>query len=469
VERVDIQALEVDPQAATPEPSKAAVAGDSNLRPLAPQAETVRVETVRLDEMMNIAGELVITKARVSQLGDELNHCLTGIDIRLLEHALAQAVVPEDRRKRLHKSIAALSRAQDLGMQLRDGGQELHRHTGQLQNAVMQARMVPIGPLFQRFHRLVRDLCKERDRQARLVSSGEGTELDKKLIDELADPLTHLIRNGVDHGLESSAERSAAGKPEAGSITLAAFHEGGQICIRVADDGKGLDFERIRAKAVSKGLLSAEAAGRLSDDEAGRLIFEPGFSTAAAVTNISGRGVGMDIVRSKVQELKGSIDIDSTPGAGTAFTIRLPLTLAMIEALLVRIGSVRYAFPLESVREIVDVGEQEIRSVEGRGRVLNVRGSIIAYTDLEPVMGLEGVSDAPVMRAVVTKGGRETLAIPVDQVLGYQEIVVKSLTQEFVHVRGLAGATVLGDGGIALILDVMGIGQLASRRQGVDV
>jgi two-component system chemotaxis sensor kinase CheA len=338
----------------------------------------------------------------------------------------------------------------------------LHRHTSDLQASVMRIRMVPIGPLFQRFHRLVRDLARDRDRQARLETAGEATELDKRLIDELADPLTHLIRNAVDHGLEPPEARRAAGKPEQGTVRLEAFHEGGQICIRVRDDGKGLDAERIRAKAVRNGLCTAEAAERLGPAETYALIFEPGFSTAESVTNISGRGVGMDIVRSKVNELKGRIEIESTPGQGTAFTIRLPLTLAMIDALLVEVGGGRYALPLESVREIVELAPGEIHPVEGKGEAICLRENVIALVDLEHTVGLAPLRRGDgCVRAVVTKGGRETMALAVDRVIGDEEIVVKPLSPEFESVQGVSGATVLGDGGIALILDVETIGERA--------
>jgi len=469
VEQVLVQAIQCRPAAS--DAARGVPTAGGAVRALPAQGDTVRVDTARLDQMMNIAGELVITKARVSQQSEELTRYLTALDLRVLEGALSTAQISTDRRRRLTESLRFLAQAQDVGASLRESAQELHRHTGQLQNAVMQARMVPIGPLFQRFHRLIRDLCKERDHQARLVTAGESTELDKKLIDELADPLTHLIRNGVDHGLESPADREAAGKEGQGTLHLEAFHEGGQICIRVADDGRGLDLEKIRAKAVAGGLLSADAAARLSDSEAGQLIFEPGFSTAAKVTNISGRGVGMDIVRSKVQELKGTIGIESEPGRGTTFTIRLPLTLAMIEALLVRIGQTRYAFPLESVREIVDVHPGEISSVEGGGRMITVRERVIALIDLEQAIGTDTLRQSTgTMRAVITKGVRQSLAVLVDQVLGDEEIVVKALSEEFDQVQGIAGATVLGDGGIALILDVTGIDRVLtrSRRESVS-
>ncbi len=450
----------IDPIAAGDE-RQAANAGRAAVGPAtAAASDTVRVDTARLDHLLNTAGELVITKARLTQQIDQVGRLLRGIDLRLLE--LAAAALPPAQAARSTAAIAALRQAQDESGRARDTTLELHRHTSAMQNSVMQARMVPIGPLFQRFHRLIRDLCKERGREAKLVTAGEATELDKKLIDEIGDPLTHLLRNGVDHGLESPDDRQAAGKPRQGTVHLEAFHRSGMVCIQVRDDGRGLVVDRIRAKAVERGLIDAEAAARLPPHEVFQFIFLPGFSTAAQVTNISGRGVGMDIVKSKVTALKGRIDIESEPGRGATFTISLPLTLAMIDSLLVRIGGARYAFPLECVREIVEVRDDEVRSVEGRGRVIYLREQAISLIDLGRAMGIQpAATGGGTIRAVITKGGSETMAIIVDQVLSDEEIVVKPLSDDFRGVRGLSGATVLGDGGVALILDIHGIHELS--------
>ncbi len=451
----------LDPIVVSQEHAAAAASANVETRQASAAAvDTVRVDTARLDHLLNTAGELVITKARLTQQVDTMVRLLDGVDLRVLENLVAQAA--DLAGGRVATGIQALRRAQDEIRRTRDTTLDLHRHTSAMQNSVMQARMVPIGPLFQRFHRLVRDLCKERGHEAKLVTFGEGTELDKKLIDEIGDPLTHLIRNGVDHGLESPEEREAAGKPRCGTVHLEAFHQGGMICIRVRDDGRGLVMEKIRAKAIERGLVTAEAANRMPAAEVYQFIFLPGFSTAAQVTNISGRGVGMDIVKSKITALKGKVEITSEPGKGATFTIALPLTLAMIDSLLVRVGEARFAFPLDSVREIVEVQQQEVRTVEGKGRVIFLRDQVISLLDLNRVVGicpLTGARDT--VRAVITKGGSETLAIAVDQVIGDEEIVVKPMGQEFAHVRGLSGATVLGDGGIALILDVHGIHELS--------
>jgi two-component system chemotaxis sensor kinase CheA len=319
----------------------------------------------------------------------------------------------------------------------------------------MQMRMVPVAPLFQRFHRVVRDLCRELGKQAHLEMHGEATELDKKLIDELVDPLTHLIRNALDHGLEPAVSRIAAGKPETGTVILEAFQEGGQICIRITDDGRGINPVSIKAKAVEKGIITQIQADEMDNANARALVFLPGFSTAVNVSNVSGRGVGMDIVRSKISELKGTVDIDSTIGKGTSFTIRLPLTLAMIQALLVEIGGERFALPLDAVREIVEIDAARIHQVDGGCQFIPLRDGIVAVADLPRVLGLKPHHhDQGTIRAVITKSGREPLAIPVDRVLREEEIVIKALPEEFSRVRGLAGASILGDGGIALILDI---------------
>lgn len=438
--------------------------------------DTVRVDAARLDNMMNVAGELVITKARVLQLSESLFRAFMGIDINGLEALISNSHVSgagkagnghkltAERLRHLDTLVEKLQQAQNNVVDLRETTLELHRHTSVLQNSVMEARMVPVGPLFQRFHRLVRDVGKERSKKATLVLAGETTELDKKLIDELTDPLTHLIRNSVDHGLEAPQDRANLGKPENGTISLEAYHEGGQICIRVADDGRGLDLQKIKEKGIKNKLITTDYARTMADDEAYSLIFQPGFSTAAQVTNISGRGVGMDIVKSKIAELNGKIEISSEAGKGSSMTIRLPLTLAMIESLLVRIGSINYAFPLEAVREIVEVGDEDIHTIEECGRMIRLRDKVLPLIDLESTIGTCALSNTGgKRRAVVTKGVGGVLAIEVDSVIGEEEVVVKALTEEFAHVKGVSGATVLGDGSIALILDVSEINDMAKR------
>lgn len=430
-------------------------------------ADTVRVDSERLDHLMNVAGELAIVKSRISQLSEFLFRRMRDVDLRGLEmiansfeddstsdredHALSP-----DRIRKMKSWLMDLRAIQDASFSLRDAAIGLHRHTSATQNSVMTMRMIPIGPLFQRFHRLVRDLCKEKDRQASLEIIGEGTELDKKLIDELADPLTHLVRNAVDHGLESPEERRQANKPEKGRVRLEAFHQGGQIGIRARDDGRGLSREKIIDKARRNGLIDEHRAETISDQDVFQLIFQPGFSTAECVTNISGRGVGMDIVKSKINDLKGKIDIVSTPGKGCEFTIWVPLTLAMIKALLVEIGGAKFAVALESVREIHEYDETNRRGDAIGDAVILIRNQTIALAELSEIIGVQSLTPSPTgkRQALVSKGDDAPIAIPIDTIVGEEEIVVKSLSSEFSSVDGIAGATVLGDGSIALILDV---------------
>ncbi|MBF0397431.1 MAG: chemotaxis protein CheA [Desulfobacterales bacterium] len=435
------------------------------------KTDTIRVDTNRIDDIMNMTGELVVTKARISQLVDGITSRLYGIDIIGLESLIRIAKqvnqnISDDRLRKIEHWIQDLKNLQENAYGLRDAFLALHKHTSMIQNVVINMRMVPIGPLFQRFNRLVRDLGKEKKRETRLIITGENTELDKKLTDELYDPLTHLIRNAVDHGLESPEERKQMGKSEAGTIFLSAFHESGQVCIKIQDDGRGLNVNRIKEKALEKGLVTKEQADRMLDHEIIQYIFQPGFSTAEKVTNISGRGVGMDIVKSKVNELKGKVDIESIPSKGTCFTIRLPLTLAMIKSLLVEIGGARCAIPLEFVKEILEKQVTEIKHIEGKGKVIFLRDNIIALIYLSETIYLDPLkSKDDLIQAVVIRGTGETFAIPVDRILWEEEIVIKGLPDEFSKVSGISGATILGDGGIALILDVEAIREAAKRRK----
>jgi two-component system chemotaxis sensor kinase CheA len=329
--------------------------------------------------------------------------------------------------------------------------------------------MVPIGPLFERFRRVIRDLSLSSGKEVLLQISGEKTELDKRMIDELSDPLIHMVRNSVDHGLEPPELREAAGKPRAGTVGLQASHRGNSVVITVSDDGRGIDCERIRRKIVAKELVSQAEAEQLTDRELVPFIWHPGLSTAETITEISGRGVGMDIVKNRIENLSGSVDVRTIPGQGTTFTIRLPLTLAIMSSLLVRIFEEIYAIPLDHIDEIVEVRPRQIYRVQGRPTI-EIRKKIVALVSLgdlfrwggkdhpaataqRPVTDQNG-EEADKFRVVIVQNGETTIGLLVDQLIGMQEVVLKSLEKNFRTIPGLSGASILGDGRVSLILDV---------------
>jgi two-component system chemotaxis sensor kinase CheA len=382
-------------------------------RPFAAADSSIRVSVEKVDLLINQVGELVITQAMLAQSIAGLDAC----------HG--------------DRLMAALA--------------DLDRNTRSLQASVMSIRMLPIAFVFNRFPRLVRDLAAKLGKQVRLVTHGEGTELDKGLIEKISDPLTHLVRNALDHGIEDAHARSAAGKPAAGTLTLRAFHRGGNVLIEVADDGAGLSRERILAKARERGLPPGDA---MSDADVWGLIFEPGFSTAEFVTDVSGRGVGMDVVRRNIGELGGTIDIDSVPGHGTRITVRLPLTLAIMDGMSVAIGAETYILPLASIVESLQVGDDQVRSVAGRGLVIDVRGEYLPVVSMHELFvngPVQGARASGTMVIVESDGTR--IALLVDALLGQHQVVVKSLDANYRKVHGISGATIMGDGRVALILD----------------
>ena len=339
--------------------------------------------------------------------------------------------------------------------------QRLSAITSEVQETVMRMRMQPIGAAWKKLPRLVRDISLDLGKDLRLVMEGETAELDRQVLESIKDPLTHMVRNAADHGLEPPAERLAAGKPAAGTITLSASHQGGYIIVRIADDGRGLDTSVIRRKAVERGLLDQAAADELSDAQAHRLIFAPGFSTAASVTNLSGRGVGMDVVRANIEQIGGQIDLSSTPGQGTVISLRIPLTLAIISALIVRADGRRFAAPQAGVLEVVRVGpgaERRIEAVEG-AMLLRLRETLLPVISLSASLGLGG--DEARGYVLVMQTGPRRFGLLVDAVLDTEEIVVKPLPVPLRHIRLLSGATMLGDGSVALILDSDALGELA--------
>ncbi|RAI39929.1 chemotaxis protein CheA, partial [Rhodoplanes roseus] len=382
----------------------------------------VRVPAERLDELMDRVGELVIAQSRLKQ-------------------------------------IAAAS----SDPQVKSVTEEIERLARELQDTTMGVRMMPIGSLFGRFRRLVHDLSRDLGKDIELITSGEETELDKTVIERLADPLVHLIRNAGDHGLEGPDGRAAAGKPAKGRITLTARHAGAAVLISVGDDGRGLDRTRIQARAEEQGLLAPGA--KLADEELFKIIFAPGFSTAREVTNLSGRGVGMDVVKRTIDELRGSIDVKSTPGHGSEVTLRLPLTLAIIDGLLVRVGKGRYVIPLGAVEECVELTPQDDLRAKGRC-FLNIRGDLVPYIRLREQFASALPAD-PYQKVVIVSASGMRVGLVVDQVIGDHQTVIKSLSRLHADVGVFSGATILGDGSVALILDVPQLvadGQAAEER-----
>jgi len=372
--------------------------------------DSIRVPAQRLDELMDRVGELVIAQSRLKQI------------------AAASADVAV-------KSVA----------------EEIERLSLELRDTTMGVRMLPIGQLFSRFRRLIHDLAQELGKQIALVTVGEETELDKTVIERLNDPLIHLIRNALDHGLEDPAGRAAAGKPPQGRITLSAKHVGAEVLVSITDDGRGLDRARIRARAEENGLVAQGA--KLTDNELFQVIFQPGFSTAQAVTNLSGRGVGMDVVKRTIDGLRGTIDIASTPGRGSTMTLRLPLTLAIIDGLLVRVGRGRYVIPLSAVEECVELSTEEDARSRGRS-FLNIRGDLVPFLRLRELFNASMPADR-YQKVVIVSAGELRVGLVVDQVIGDHQTVIKSLSKLHADVEIFSGATILGDGTIALILDTV--------------
>jgi two-component system chemotaxis sensor kinase CheA len=338
----------------------------------------------------------------------------------------------------------------------------VERHIRELQERVMSVRMLPIGHLFGRFPRLVHDISLQLAKNVRLEMAGEETELDKGVVEQMSDPLTHLIRNAIDHGIESPEERLERGKPEKGLIRLEASHQAGSVIVQVSDDGRGLDVERIRRKAVERGLISESES--LTEAQIYDLIFSPGFSTAEQVSDLSGRGVGMDVVRRNVQALNGAVSVTTEPGRGTTVRIQLPLTLAILDGLSLRVGAETYVLPLVSISESIRPRREQVKTVAGRGEVVMVRGEALPLLRLHRLFGIptEVVDPSCGLTAIVEHSGQR-VALLVDELLGQQQVVIKSLEAHYRKVEGVLGATILGDGRAALILDVAGLAQIARR------
>jgi two-component system chemotaxis sensor kinase CheA len=344
----------------------------------------------------------------------------------------------------------------------RSTAQNLGRITGELQEGVMHIRMVPISQIFSRFPRLVRDLSKSLGKKINLVIEGEETELDKSVIEDLLDPIMHSVRNSVDHGIESAEERRAAGKPEEGMVLLKAANEGNMIIIEIADDGKGIEVETVKNKAIERGLIHPNKV--LTDVEAFNLIFEPGFSTAKTVTAISGRGVGLDVVKRSIEKLNGTVTVSSERGKGTKFTIKLPLTLAIIQGLLVRVGAEIYSIPITSVIESLRIKPNEIRMIDNY-EVFNIRNDVISLLRLNQLFGIKTENDSEYNFIVIVGTAEKKMGFMVDSLIGEEDVVIKPLRDQYTNSPGIAGASILGDGSVSLIIDVSQLLELGMSKE----
>jgi len=376
--------------------------------------QTIRIDTAKLDLLVDWVGELVIAQSLVS----------------------ASPQVTADTK--LAKDVSLISKI-----------------VREVQEVAMAMRMVPIGPTFQKMARLVRDVARKAGKQVNLTISGEDTELDKTVIQHIHDPLVHMVRNAVDHGIESPAERRAAGKPECGQIHLAASHQGGNIVIEISDDGKGLDADALVVKAIEKGLIGPDE--ELNEQQAYALIFAPGFSTATQVTDISGRGVGMDVVRRNIEQLRGKVEISSKKGHGATFAIHLPLTLAIIDGMIIRVGGERFIIPTIAVEQFMRPRAEQISIVQQRGEILNVRGRLVPLVQLGELFDLTGRIAPWEAMVVIARCEEGQIGLVVEELIGQQQVVIKPLGERFRHVRGISGAAILGDGRVGLILEMSGL------------
>lgn len=415
VEEVNVQPEKKEEAAtntASPQTPQAATSQTNNRQQVS--NKTVRVSIDRLDTLMNLVSELIIVKTQ-----------LEGLDVT----------------------------AKDVSSNYNDSVEYLERVTTNLHDAVMKVRMVPVETVFNRFPRLIRDVSRQLKKDIELVMSGEETELDRTVIDQIGDPLIHLLRNAGDHGLETTQERVNLGKPKTGTIKLQAYQDGNSVVIEVADDGRGIDVNKIRAKAIEKGTVTKEEAFGMSEQEIIELLFRPSFTTANKISSLSGRGVGLDVVKSKITELGGTVEVKTELGKGSTFKVRLPLTLAIIQALMINIGNEKYAIPLNNIQNIEDVHKDDIKLVQ-KQEVIVVRDEIIPIIRLHTILGLPEQEDKELMMGVIVKKGEKQVGLIIDSLIGQQEIVIKSLGKYLSGINIIAGATILGNGEVALILDV---------------
>ena len=438
----------------------------------------LRVESRRIDQLLNLVSEVVINKATFNQLASTWTNNLLQLQLlqeqyrerlqALLEEisTVVQEVQSGKSLKAAKKEFAARysdlfifynqfeANTKDLVARFKAATQSLARIVAELQEGVMEIRMVPISQIFSRFPRLVRDLSKSLKKQVQLIIQGEDTELDKSVIEDLLDPLIHCVRNAIDHGIEDPATREKQGKEPEGEILLSAANEGNMVVIEIADDGRGIDLKAVRDKAVKLGLISEHKA--LSEVEAYALLFEPGFSTAQKITDVSGRGVGLDVVKKQIEKLSGTVSVWSEPGKGTRFTIKLPLTLAIIQGLLVRVGKNIFAIPVTSVLETLKIKDEEIRKIDNY-EVFNLREEVVSLLRLHTLFHIEPSQKNGSNYVVVVGSKYARIGLLVDSLIGEEDVVIKPLKDRFVRSPGIAGASILGDGTVSLIID---IGQL---------
>jgi two-component system chemotaxis sensor kinase CheA len=435
----------------------------------------LRVDSSRIDVLLNLVSEIVINKATFNQIGIQLGENLDEFSFNLNEYKdklktffdKIPEIIQNNNQEELYKVIKEglqqeyydlynqfdnfLSKFKSSITKFKANYQILDRISSSLQEGVMRVRMVPMNQIFNRFPRLVRDLSRELKKDVELIIKGEDTEIDKAMIDDLIDPLIHIVRNSIDHGFESVEERRKLGKSVPAILEISAVNEGNVISISVADDGKGIDIEKVRQKAIEKNLISADSV--IKDLDAYNLLFEPGFSTAEKVTNVSGRGVGLDVVKRNVEKLSGTIRITSELGMGTMFTIKIPLTLAIIQGLMIEVGEEIYVIPISSVIESIRIKPEEIKSIDNY-EVINVRDDVLSLLRLNKLFKIESEKQSEYYFVIIVGTGNKKIGLLVDSIIGEEDIVIKPLKDKFTSTPGIAGATILGDGTVSLILDV---------------
>ena len=452
----------------------------------AQQGSVLRVDSKRIDNLLNLVSEAVIVKASFNQLAIQSANqlaTLQSIESQYKErlHSLFDSI-PEyasrlneganlnDIKKSIQEEYGSLnsifeaydSDTKGITAKFRSYTQQLGTISSELQEGVMKIRMVPINQIFSRFPRVVRDLQRDLNKKINLVIEGEDTELDKSVVEDLLDPIMHCVRNSVDHGIEMPDVRAKAGKDETGTVLLKASNEGNQIVIEIKDDGAGIDVEKVKAKAIQKGLIHPDK--NITDQDAYQLIMQPGFSTADKISNISGRGVGLDVVKTMITNLKGTISVSSVKGQGTTFTIKLPLTLAIIQGLLIRVGKEIYSIPIANVIESQCINIDEIQHIDNY-EILNVRNEVISVLRLSRLFNIPEPEDVKECYIVIVGTQEKKIGVMVDTLIGEEDVVIKPLKDKFTESPGIAGASILGDGSVSLIIDVSQLLELGVRQE----